>query len=193
MLRRIVMILLVSFLLAPVHAMATDVLSADISGKEWTWIPGELAVFEGTVVYEGNADETPLTLALSLECEPSVADTGDIVFATVNDQKLSRMKQKSQYVIRKDENRVFRFTGHWIIPDGAFLQEVRVILTVYDQDGQKLAEASFREDDGTENETVSASFRFPDLKRCISLLLIAAGGIWLFAIIRIIHNRRRGE
>ena len=177
------------------YAMASGIISCEIVEKEWTWDPGGIAVFEGTVTYEGSAAENPLTLHLSLECSPAVTNAGEINFSSVNGVKLSKMKQKSDYVVREDGPEGFRFTGNWIIPDGldTVLTSVRIILTVSDQDGNRLAETSFMTERAAEEDSVSANFRFPDLSRWIPAVLIAAAVIWIAAIARIIYYKRRSD
>ena len=178
----------------PVHGLAIEVLSANISAKEWTWDPGSIAVFEGTVVYEGSAEEEPLTLVLSMESTPSASDNGSIVFASINDQKLSRMKQKSQYMIQKENNKVLRFTGNWILPDESILTNVRIMISVFGPDGSKLSEAAFTEYDKTGNGEIIASYRFPDLVKWMRISLVCAAMIWLAATIRIMYyHKHRGD
>ena len=191
--RAAAMILALILTVFPYHALAANVLSADISEKDWTWTPGGIATFEGTIVYEGSASDSPLTLSLAISCTPDTPDPGSIVFSSVNDQKLSRMKQKSEYVIKKDDNPVFRFTGNWILPDGTAMSGAKVTLTVLDMSGHKVGEASFDTNDGIGQESYTPRFTFPDLKRGITLLLIIAGVICTAAVIRVIYYKRRGE
>ena len=192
--RQLSAMLALIMLFFPVHGLAIEVLSANISAKEWTWDPGSIAVFEGTVVYEGSAEEEPLTLVLSMESTPSASDNGSIVFASINDQKLSRMKQKSQYMIQKDNNKVLRFTGNWILPDESILTNVRIMISVFGPDGSKLSEAAFTEYDKTGNGEIIASYRFPDLAKWMRISLVCAAMIWLAASIRIMYyHKHRGD
>ena len=192
--RQLSAMLALIMLFFPVHGLAIEVLSANISAKEWTWDPGSIAVFEGTVVYEGSAEEGPLTLVLSMESTPSASDNGSIVFASINDQKLSRMKQKSQYMIQKDNNKVLRFTGNWILPDESILTNVRIMISVFGPDGSKLSEAAFTEYDKTGNGEIIASYRFPDLAKWMRISLVCAAMIWLAASIRIMYyHKHRGD
>ena len=192
--RQLSAMLALIMLFFPVHGLAIEVLSANISAKEWTWDPGSIAVFEGNVVYEGSAEEEPLTLVLSMESTPSASDNGSIVFASINDQKLSRMKQKSQYMIQKDNNKVLRFTGNWILPDESILTNVRIMISVFGPDGSKLSEAAFTEYDKTGNGEIIASYRFPDLAKWMRISLVCAAMIWLAASIRIMYyHKHRGD
>lgn len=192
--RQISAILAMILLLSPVHGLAVEVLSVYISEKEWTWEPGGIAVFEGTVVYEGNIEDDPLTLTLTLESTPSIPEKDNIVFASVNDQKLSRMKQKSQYVIQKDTNKVIRFTGNLILPDELILTGAILNLTVTSREGRKLGEASFSAYDKTGEDAVSARFIFPDLTRWIRIALAGTALIWIIVLVRIMYyHKRRGE
>ena len=182
---RIICILLMAA--AAGTAFSSSAVSARLAVMEWSWTPGDVATFEGSVSgYSGDA----LLLRLSVSCKPASDDFGKIVFSSVNEKKLTVRNQKEKYSVQDAGSGEVRFTGSWYLPDSKRFSQAVVSLKVYSPAGEPLAETALPV--GKDRETGGGSvLTFPDLERWILYISGAGLFIWILAAARILINRKR--
>ena len=189
--RIVCMALVVTILcLFVVLCQAAIILNIHIEKDAWTWTGDSVATFKGTVVMQGASENDPVTLRLSVICEPDGDQTGDAVFTSVNDRQLTVRKQKSEYLLTGSETATTRFTGSWYVPEDGQYSRVTIRVEAVASDGSVIRDALMQviNDAVYSDDSIS---RLPDPDTCIRPVLIAAGVIWFLAIIRIIINKRR--
>ena len=193
LIRRVRILVLASVLLCCCCAAAENapsVMSASIYKTEWQWQAGGFAEFEGNMICENASEEHPLTMRLSVSIVPDGTEgVKDPLFTSVNGTKLTVRKQTGEYKITSSEQAV-RFTGRWELPEDFRIDEAAIHLRIYSDSGDLLAESDLRmsNDQVTSGDT---GYRFPETGNIIRIIVIAAAAIWIFAIIRIIRNRKR--
>ncbi len=183
-------ILLLPLLLFLISGACAAGISCEIIPADSAWIPGESALFEGSV----SADETfaaaDITMVLSLQTDPALSEPGTIVFSEINGKKLSIRNQKDEYSTSLQGNSEIHFSGSWLLPENLYLSEINLTLAVLAPDGSILGEASAPV---AGNASVSglSGMTFPDLAAPIRYTLIAAAAIWILAAVRIFICQKR--
>ena len=162
-----------------------------ITPQEWNWNPGKVATFEGSFTLPEPCPET-VTLHLAISPEPAQGDPGNIVFTFVNQKRLTVKKQSDAYTLSTEglESPV-SFRGSWFLPDDIYYSSAAVTFSVTTEDGTVLTEKSFRfsEDEGLGQNGDRAIIRLPFQTGQIVLWAgIAAGAVWLAAILRMIFK-----
>lgn len=164
----------------------------ELREKEWTWEGENLASFEGKASLEGLPDGK-LLLRLSIDTEPKATNPGEIVFQAVDEKKLTLRKQKEEYLFSREGQDELTFTGNWKTPDDVFFTKVNITFRICTEDGETvLAEQKM-----TVSRTTEEMLNIEDgkirLKTDFSAWIlwgsVAAGVIWILAVIRIVMNR----
>ena len=160
-----------------------------ITPAEWTWNPGKVATFEGSFNLPENCPEV-VTLHLAVKPEPSQSDPGKIVFTFVNKKKLTVKKQSDDYSLKTEGlTNPVTFRGSWFIPEEIYYSSASITFSLASEDGALLAEKNFdfSEDDGTGGNGDQKIIRLPfQTSKVILWACIAAGAVWLAAVVRII-------
>ena len=186
------LILIMTSLACPAISAADGDASVQLAETEWTWEENSIAAFEGTASLAG-MPEGKLLLQLSFSTEPKGTDPGEIVFQTVNGKKLTLRKQKAEYTFDPKGQDVLEFTGNWKTPDDVFFTKVDIDFRICSEDGntilaqQKLtvsrsASELAEKDDGKIRLKA-------DLSAWTVRIIVAAGLIWILAVLRIVLNR----
>ena len=185
------MLLLLSF-----SGLAAGDSSITLSEKEWTWEKKNIASFEGTATTD-SLPEGKLLLKLSLTTEPKATDPGEIVFQTVNGKKLTLKKQKDEFVFNHENQEPLTFIGNWRTPDDVFFSSVEITFRICTEDGETVLAEQKMKVSRTAAEMAEKDDGKIRLKADFSAwtlwIGIAAGVIWLLAIIRIAINHRTGK
>ena len=185
----IILTALIIFLLAS-ETEAANILSVHIEKDEWSWVGDTAATFKGSIICQGVTDEDPVILRLTLITGPDDSDSGEIVFTSVNHKRLAVRKQKNEYTMTASQTATTLFTGSWMIPEGKQFNTVTIGIEATDKENNILANDTFTMTDSTAS-TFSDVPRLPDPGRYIHPIMIAAGIIWILALIRIIYHRNR--
>ena len=184
-------ILLLPLLLFLISGACASGISCEIIPADSTWIPGESALFEGSVTTDGAFSAGDISMVLSLRTDPDLSEPGTIVFSEINGKKLSIRNQKDKYSTSLQGSSEIHFSGSWLLPENLYLSEISLALTVLAPDGSILGEAS-APITGNASVSVSSGMTFPDLAAPIRYVLIAAAAIWILAAVRIfIYQKRR--
>ncbi len=184
-------ILLLPLLFFLISGACAAGISCKIVPADSAWIPGESALFEGSVSTDETFSAGDITMVLSLQTDPALPESGTIVFSEINGKKLSIRKQKDEYSTSLQGSSEMRFSGSWLLPENLYLSEINLVLTVLAPDGSILGEAS-APITGNTSVSVSSGMTFPDLAAPIRYVLIAAAAIWILAAVRIfIYQKRR--
>ena len=194
---RLYCLLLVTLLfICPVLSIADGDTSIQLAETEWTWEENSIAVFEGKASLDG-MPEGKLLMKLTFNTEPRATDPGEVVFHTVNGKKLTLRKQKAEYTFDPKGQDTLEFIGNWKTPDDVFFTKIEIELQICSEDGSTVlagnkltvsrsASEMAEKDDGKIRLKIDAS-------AWILRILIAAGVIWIFAVLRIIVNRNSGK
>ena len=160
--------------------------------KEWTWEKSNIASFEGSASLAG-MPQGKLLLTLSIETEPKATDPGTVVFQTVNGKKLTIKKQKPEYTITHEDSDELTFIGNWKTPDDVFFTKVEITFRICTEDGETVLAEQKLTAGRTKAEVAEADDGKIKLKADFAewtlWVGIAAGVIWLLAVIRIVTNR----
>lgn len=190
---RIYCLMLVTLLLVcPLASMADGDASVQLAETEWTWEEKSIAVFEGKASLDG-MPAGKLLLKLSFSTEPKGTDPGEVVFQTVNGKKLTLRKQKAEYTLDPEGQKTLDFTGIWKTPDDVFFTKIDIDFQICSEDGSTVlgrnrltvsrsASEMADKDDGKIRLKI-------DISAWILRIAIAAGILWILAIVRIILNR----
>ena len=194
---RLYCLLLVTLLfICPVLSIADGDTSIQLAETEWTWEENSIAVFEGKASLDG-MPEGKLLMKLTFNTEPRATDPGEVVFHTVNGKKLTLRKQKAEYTFDPKGQDTLEFIGNWKTPDDVFFTKIEIELQICSEDGSTVlagnkltvsrsASEMAEKDDGKIRLKIDAS-------AWILRILIAAGVIWILAVLRIIVNRNSGK
>ena len=169
---------------------AANILSVHIEKEEWSWIGNTAATFKGSIICQGVTDEDPVILRLTLITGPDDSDSGDIVFTSVNHKRLAVRKQKNEYILTASPTATTVFTGSWMIPEGKQFSTAAITFEVTDKENNILASDTITMTDSAVS-ALSDAPRLPDPGKYIRPIIIAAGIIWILALIRIIYHRNR--
>lgn len=165
-----------------------------ITPVEWTWNPGKVATFEGRFTLPENCPDS-VVLHLAVKPEPAQNDPGRIVFTFVNQKRLTVKKQSDEYTLKTDGLAgEITFKGSWFIPDEIYYSSASVTFTLTGEDGSVIAEktADFNENEGPGQSGDQKILRLPfQTSKIILWTGIAAGAIWLAAILRIMIKKFR--
>ena len=186
-------LLLVLVLLAcPVFSMAEGDASVQLSEKEWTWEKSSIATFEGSASLDG-MPEGKLLLKLSFTTEPKGTDPGEVVFHTVNGKKLTLRKQKDEYAFDPKGQDTLEFIGNWKTPGDVFFTRVDIGFQICSEDGNTVLAAQKLTVSRSASELTDADDGKIRLKTDLSAwtvrIAVAAGVIWILAMVRLILNR----
>ena len=169
---------------------------AALSELEWTWEENSIASFQGIVPLD-LLPSGKLLLKLSFSTEPKSADSGEIVFQTVNGKKLTLRKQKSEYSFNHQDENELQFIGNWRTPEDVFFTRISIVFQICSEDGTSVlaehrmnvsrtaAELLERDDGKIRLKT--------DLGAWILRIGIAAAVIWILAVLRILINRNAAK
>lgn len=183
-------ILLLPLLLFLISGACAAGISCEIIPADSAWIPGESALFEGSVSADETFAATDITVVLSLQTDPALSEPGTIVFSEINGKKLSIRNQKDEYSTSLQGNSEIHFSGSWLLPENLYLSEINLTLAVLAPDGSILGEASAPVV-GNASVSGSSGMTFPDLAAPIRYTLIAAAAIWILAAVRIFICQKR--
>ena len=185
----VMVVLLFSCTAKTENNMDPDVMSTSIYKTEWRWTPGDTAEFEGNIICDHVNEENPIILSLTVEVVPDGTAATAPFFRYVNGNKQSNRHPKSSITVSSSDQAI-RFSGGWQMPEDVRIDEATIYLKIYNQKEELLAESELR----MNNDQVIAGksgYRFPEISSMIRYTAIAATIIWLFAVIRIIINRKR--
>ena len=194
---RLACLLLVTILfICPVLSMADGDTSIQLAETEWTWEENSIAVFEGKASLDG-MPEGKLLMKLTFNTEPRATDPGEVVFHTVNGKKLTLRKQKAEYTFDPKGQDTLEFIGNWKTPDDVFFTKIEIELQICSEDGSTVLAGnkltvSRSASEMAEKEDGKIRLRI-DASAWILRILIAAGVIWILAVLRIIVNKNSGK
>ena len=194
---RLTCLLLVTILfICPVLSMADGDTSIQLAETEWTWEENSIAVFEGKASLDG-MPEGKLLMKLTFNTEPRATDPGEVVFHTVNGKKLTLRKQKAEYTFDPKGQDTLEFIGNWKTPDDVFFTKIEIELQICSEDGSTVLAGnkltvSRSASEMAEKEDGKIRLKI-DASAWILRILIAAGVIWILAVLRIIVNRNSGK
>ena len=186
------LILAALLFICPALCPAEEESVVKLTEKEWTWEEKNIASFGGEVKTE-SLPEGKLLLKLSVSTEPKATSPGEVVFQTVNGKKLTLKKQKAEYKFDHKDQDDLTFIGNWKTPDDVFFTKVDIDFRICSEDGntilaqQKLtvsrsASELAEKDDGKIRLKA-------DLSAWTVRIIVAAGLIWILAVLRIVLNR----
>ena len=184
--RRILWALLSAVFLCCCFPACSEGMTLSLKEGEWTWKEESLATFEGSIQFE-SAREENLILRLSHETNPQAEDTGETVFYQVNGQKLTLRKQKETYLLNAGDEKEFTFTGCWKTPENTPYKSITLHLQAETESGEKLAETSLT----VLRENAGGLKGMSRVGRATVYVGIAAGVVWILAILRILKNRKK--
>lgn len=183
------------FILFSFSAMAESG-EPEITPVEWTWNPGKVATFEGRFILPDNCPDS-VVLHLTVKPEPAQNDPGRIVFTFVNQKRLTVKKQTDEYTLKTEGlTGEITFKGSWFIPDETYYSAASVTFTMTGEDGSVITEktAEFNENEGPGQSGDQKIIRLPfQTSKIILWAGIAAGAIWLAALLRIIIHKIRKQ
>ena len=141
--------------------------------------------------------EGKLLMKLTFNTEPRATDPGEVVFHTVNGKKLTLRKQKAEYTFDPKGQDTLEFIGNWKTPDDVFFTKIEIELQICSEDGSTVLAGnkltvSRSASEMAEKEDGKIRLKI-DASAWILRILIAAGVIWIFAVLRIIVNRNSGK
>ena len=182
------------FHLISVYAAADNSIEIKLTELEWKWDPLETASFEGVIQFDDNTPDTVL-IKLSFTAAPEASETGEVVFQTVNDKKLTLRKQKSIYTLNRDGADSFRFVGNWKTPENVYFTRVEITCCIYNNDETVLlAENKLVETRKTSDVLAIEDGRFRiryNFLEWTQYALAAAGAVWVLAAFRMYRNIKR--
>ena len=189
--RFMALVLTVLILLNILPAAAAGIAEIQVMENEWTWSPGGVATFTGTITGEAGELEGA-TLALSISPEPKGEDSGSIVFTSVNNKKIKIRKQSDSYELNGLESMgAIPFEGSWFIPESSAFFKAVVKVTASNALGEVIGEGSMTVGESGD-AAAGALIRIPaDIGKINLWIGITAAVIWAAAIIRIMLLRGR--
>ncbi len=192
--RKYWMILIAVFFICTESACADSKIIENLQEKEWTWEENSAATFEGTISLNGLPSDK-LLLKLSFTTDPKASDPGQVVFHTVNGTKLTLRKQKPEFVFDPEGQETMRFAGNWKTPDSVFFTKVSILLQVCTEDGSTVLDEKRLTVSRSASEIAEKDdgrFRLrADFSGWTRYAAIAAGTIWILAVIRLALNRNK--
>ena len=175
-------------------AAAAGSVQTELREAEWTWDESSIASFAGTVSYEEIPGEK-LLLRLSFKTDPESRNRGDVVFHTINGKKLTIRKQQPEYVFTPEGLKNFDFTANWKTPDNVFFTKVEITFQVCTENGETVLGESkllMQRDASELAKKEDGKFRLrTDFSKWTIWIAVAAGVIWLLAVVRILLNHKR--
>ena len=176
------------------YSLAASDVQLNLTEDEWTWIPGEVATFQGTVSITPAAQDE-ITIQVSISPEPKSDDPGKIVFTSINDRKIKIRKQSDRYMLKSDELKegTIAFAGSWFIPEDSAYFKAELGLSVINGSGDSLGNVSLHLG-ANSSDGGNTLKRIPvDIGRVNFVIGISACMIWLFVLIRILMIRRKNR
>ena len=190
---RCIIFLVVAVLCVFISCAAAE-FTSEMHVTEWTWEESKSAVFEGSVIFSGYEEEK-MILKLSFTALPEATDSGKIVFQTVNGKKLTLRKESDTYVFTPGDQTEFRFIGNWRTPETVFFDKATVTLSVYSSDESTLLteyKMEVRRENDEQYDPNDGKIRITaDLQGWTLRIMIAASAVWVFALARVLVNRKR--
>lgn len=175
-------------------AAAAGSVQTELKEAEWTWDESSIASLTGSVSYAELPCEK-LLLRLSFKTDPESTNRGDVVFHTVNGKKLTIRKQQPEYVFMPEDLKSFDFTANWKTPENVFFTRVEITFQVCTEDGETVLGESkllMQRDASELANKEDGKFRLRiDFSKWTFWVAVAAGMIWLLAIVRILLNHKR--
>lgn len=186
------LLLALLLLIGPALCCAEGENAVTLQEKEWTWEKNNIASFEGSASLAG-MPQGKLLLKLSIDTEPKATDPGEVVFQTVNGKKLTIKKQKPEYTVTHEDSDELTFTGNWRTPDDVFFTKAEITFRICTEDGETVLAQQKLTVSRTKEEMAQADDGKIKLRADFAEWTlwagIAAGVIWLLALIRIGMNR----
>ena len=178
---------------APGACCAESGIKITIEEEEWSWEPGGVATFTGTLTADPEQAAGAI-LQVSINPEPKAEDPGRIVFTNVNGKKVKVRKQDAVYTLDTTEAEgEIPFSGSWFLPDDSAYFRAAVTVSLINAEGEILASSNMK--CGVyDTEGESTLKRIPaDIGKINMILALSAGGIWCLAILRIAICRGRKQ
>ena len=173
-------------------SLAKSDLDLTLEEDEWSWVPGEVATFMGTVSGEPTA-LNDITLFLSITPEPKGDETGNIVFTSVNEKKIKIRKQSESYTLADNEatSGIVTFTGSWFIPENSAYFKAGLKISALNHNGETLAGVVLNL--GANNgESGSTLKRIPiDISLVNKILSLSILVIWFFVLLKLWYLKRK--
>jgi len=186
-------LLLCFALLFPCTSIAADY-QIELEEDAWTWQPGEIAGFSGTL----HGDLQPLsggTLHVDILQETGGETIGKIVFTTVGDKKIKARKQSASVHLDELTGEVLPFSGVWYIPEDYSEHHATLILTAEDLNGQPVV--SLQANPGADSYASNGGRLLWKIPFDMDQIIWIAGGacllIWTGALARMLLRGRRTQ
>lgn len=181
------------FLISVANSSGTGV-QLTLRELQWSWEPLNIATFEGSIAFPGQTPDK-VFLKLSFTVSPDDSETGEVVFQTVNNKKLTLRKQKPSCMLELEGSDSVSFTGCWKTPENVLFTRIEILCRVYNEnESELLAEQSlvFSRTASDIARINDGRFRLNfDFASWTTYTAIAAAVIWLSAIARILKNKKR--
>ena len=177
-------------LLAGAICMAAAAGSAVLEAVEWSWEGDGVATFRGTVTAE-TAETENAVWHLELETNQP-EDQGSVVFTKINDSSVRIRKQSDTMEAEWLGGTENTFEASWFLPkDTVHLDSVRIRFTLTDTAGTELAAGEMQMGLGSSGSDDPGILALMWVNRLIPILGIAAGCLWVLALIRALILRKR--
>ncbi len=190
--KKSLMILLILALLGGT-ALAAGHFEATISPVEWSWLPGKVSTFEGTVSLPETRPES-LKLKLEIATDLDQQDQGAIVFTYFNERRLTVRKQAAEMTVQTEGlGDTVSFRGSWTLPEEIYVSSADISFSIADDQAELFRSTShFSEDNAIGQSGSRRILRVPfNIDQIIRWTLIAGGVIWCAAILRMLISRAR--
>ena len=182
--------LLIFVLLAGAICTASAAGSAVLEAVEWSWEGDGVATFRGTVSAETAGIENAVW---HLELETNQPeDQGSVVFTRINDKSVRIRKQSDTLEAEWLGGTENTFEASWFLPkETVHLDNVRIRFTLTDDSGTEIASGEMKMGLASSGSSDPGLLALMWVNRLIPIFGIAAGCLWLLALIRMLIVRRR--
>ena len=185
-------LLFLAVMLCSVGACAQEAVQVTVKNEEWSWEPGEVATFSGTV-YGTPEVLNGTVLQVTIDAQPRGDEEERIVFTGVNGSRIKVRKQSETYALKEEElSAEIPFTGSWFVPEGSMAFQAVVTVTVLSGTGETLGSGKLEFGMGGETGEGTALLRIPfDTEQLILWMTVGTGVIWVLAGLRIMICRKK--
>lgn len=158
-----------------------------LTEKEWSWIPGEVATFSGTITCDDHDQLSGASIQLEIIPEPKDDDPGRIVFTSINGKRIKIRKQSETYILDdSDLNDEILFEGSWFIPEGSAFFKAGLVASVAGKSGDLLGTCTINVGTG-DSESTHSLLRIPvDIGHVNFILALCTGAVCCLAVCRFI-------
>ncbi len=173
-------------------ALAVGETAVTIEAGEWTWEPGGVSTFSGTVIPDRDLPEALLKLSVETKGE----NVRGITFLTLNGKKVKLRKRGPEATVEMKSGTPFSFEGQWTIPEetDSGLVYAEITLTVLDEQGEEAGRGILKIGSAEAENRMLEQTLTGRTDRLILILSAACAAVWVLAVGRhMILNRKKGQ